>query len=193
MNTTAISFSYAKDSMNHRGLLLMNYFINFSSIIKINLPICDSNRPDGQVPRQLDVIDQKIRKSDTLVFAIPEYSGHYSVGFKNFMDWLVVKSNYNADLGQEYCLTDKTIYVITFTPSKKGAGDRHFDMTKELIEKLGGKVKKMYVKNDCWDNLQPDNLNFVEKESKEILRTTMKNEVNGWIKKYNDWNDKWKN
>ncbi len=171
----------------------MNYFINFSSIIKINLPICDSNRPDGQVPRQLDVIDQKIRKSDTLVFAIPEYSGHYSVGFKNFMDWLVVKSNYNADLGQEYCLTDKTIYVITFTPSKKGAGDRHFDMTKELIEKLGGKVKKMFVKNDCWDNLTPKNYSFVENECKQILRKNMKNEVNGWTKKFNEWDSKWKN
>tara|TARA_E500000178_G_C16877337_1_gene687307 strand:- start:606 stop:1073 length:468 start_codon:yes stop_codon:yes gene_type:complete len=155
--------------------------------------MCNVNGPDGEIPKELDELHDKIIKSDKLVFAIPEYSGHYSVGFKNFMDWLVVKSNYNADLGQDYCITNKSIYVITFTPSKKGAGDRHFDMTKELIEKLGGKVKKMYVKNDCWDNLQPDNLNFVEKESKEILRTTMKNEVNGWIKKYNDWNDKWKN
>jgi len=66
-------------------------------------------------------------------------------------------------------------------------------MTKELIEKLGGKVKKMYVKNDCWDNLTPNNHQFVEKESKEILRTTMKNEVNGWIDKFNEWDKKWKN
>ena len=109
------------------------------------------------------------------------------------MDWLVVKSNYNADLGQEYCLTDKTIYVITFTPSKKGAGDRHFDMTKELIEKLGGKVKKMFVKNDCWDNLTPKNYSFVENECKQILRKNMKNEVNGWTKKFNEWDSKWKN
>ena len=191
--TTAISFSYSDDSMNYRGLRMMNHFINFDNLITINLPMCNVNGPDGEIPKELNELHDKIIKSDKLVFAIPEYSGHYSVGFKNFMDWLVVKSNYNADLGQDYCITDKSIYVITFTPSKKGAGDRHFDMTKELIEKLGGKVKKMYVKNDCWDNLQPDNLNFVEKESKEILRTTMKNEVNGWIKKYNDWNDKWKN
>ena len=193
MNITAISFSYSDDSMNYRGLRMMNHFINFDNLIRINLSMCNVNGPDGEIPKELDELHDKIIKSDKLVFAIPEYSGHYSVGFKNFMDWLVFKSNYNADLGQDYCITNKSIYVITFTPSKKGAGDRHFDMTKELIEKLGGKVKKMYVKNDCWDNLQPDNLNFVEKESKEILRTTMKNEVNGWIKKYNDWNDKWKN
>ena len=191
--TTAISFSYSDDSMNYRGLRMMNHFINFDNLIRINLSMCNVNGPDGEIPKELDELHDKIIKSDKLVFAIPEYSGHYSVGFKNFMDWLVVKSNYNADLGQDYCITDKSIYVITFTPSKKGAGDRHFDMTKELIEKLGGKVKKMYVKNDCWDNLQPDNLNFVEKESKEILRSSMKDEVNGWIKKYNDWNDKWKN
>ena len=190
---TAISFSYSDDSMNYRGLKLMNHFLNFDNLIRINLPICNVNGPEGKTPKELDELSEIISKSDKLVFAIPEYSGHYSVGFKNFMDWLVVKSNYNADLGQDYCITDKSIYVITFTPSKKGAGDRHFDMTKELIEKLGGKVKKMYVKNDCWNNLVPNNLNFVEKESKEILRSSMKDEVAGWIEKYNDWNDKWKN
>ena len=190
---TAISFSYSDDSMNYRGLKMMNHFIDFDNLIRINLPMCNVNGPDGKIPKELDKLDEKISKSDKLVFAIPEYSGHYSVGFKNFMDWLVVKSNYNADLGQDYCITDKSIYVITFTPSKKGAGDRHFDMTKELIEKLGGKVKKMYVKNDCWQNLVPNNLSFVEKESKEIIRKTMKNEVGGWIEKYNDWDNKWKN
>ena len=190
---TAISFSYSDDSMNYRGLRMMNHFINFDNLIRINLPMCNVNGPDGKIPKELDELHNKISESDKLVFAIPEYSGHYSVGFKNFMDWLVVKSNYNADLGQDYCITDKLIYVITFTPSKKGAGDRHFDMTKELIEKLGGKVKKMYVKNDCWDNLVPNNLSFVEKESKEIIRKTMKNEVGGWIEKYNDWDKKWKN
>ena len=190
---TAISFSYSDDSMNYRGLRMMNHFINFDNLIRINLPMCNINGPDGKIPKELDELHNKISESDKLVFAIPEYSGHYSVGFKNFMDWLVVKSNYNADLGQDYCITDKSIYVITFTPSKKGAGDRHFDMTKELIEKLGGKVKKMYVKNDCWDNLVPNNLTFVEKESKEIIRKTMKNEVGGWIEKYNDWDNKWKN
>ncbi len=190
---TAISFSYSDDSMNYRGLKLMNHFLNFDNLIKIDLPICNVNGPVGQTPKGLDDLDEKIKNSNKLIFAIPEYSGHYSVGFKNFMDWLVVKSNYNADLGQDYCITDKSIYVITFTPSKKGAGDRHFDMTKELIEKLGGKVKKMYVKNDCWDNLTPNNYQFVEKESKEILRTTMKNEVNGWIDKFNEWDKKWKN
>ena len=191
--TTAISFSYSDDSMNYRGLKMMNHFINFDNLIRINLPMCNVNGPDGKIPKELDELDEKISKSNKLIFAIPEYSGHYSVGFKNFMDWLVVKSNYNADLGQDYCITDKSIYVITFTPSKKGAGDRHFDMTKELIEKLGGKVKKMYVKNDCWDNLVPNNLSFVEKESKEIIRKTMKNEVGGWIKKFNEWDNKWKN
>ena len=189
---TAISFSYSDDSMNYRGLEMMNHFINFDNLIRINLPICNVNGPEGKTPKELDELSEIISKSDKLVFAIPEYSGHYSVGFKNFMDWLVVKSNYNADLGQDYCITDKSIYVITFTPSKKGAGDRHFDMTKELIEKLGGKVKKMYVKNDCWNNLVPNNLNFVEKESKEILRSSMKDEVAGWIEKYNDWDNKWK-
>ena len=112
MNITAISFSYSDDSMNYRGLKMMNHFINFDNLGRINLPICNVNGPDDKTPKELDKLHDTISKSDKLVFAIPEYSGHYSVGFKNFMDWLVVKSNYNADLGQDYCITDKSIYVM---------------------------------------------------------------------------------
>ena len=94
--TTAISFSYSDDSMNYRGLRMMNHFINFDNLITINLSMCNVNGPDGEIPKELNELYDKIIKSDKLVFAIPEYSGHYSVGFKNFMDWLVVKSNYKV-------------------------------------------------------------------------------------------------
>ena len=83
------------------------------------------------------------------------------------MDWLVVKSNYNADLGQDYCISDKSIYVITFTPSKKGAGDRHFTMTKELIEKLGGKVKNV-CKKLMLGKFIPTNYSFVKKNVNKL-------------------------
>ena len=84
------------------------------------------------IPKKVEELDNKLKESDALVFSIPEYTGHYSVGFKNLMDWLVVKAYYNADLGQKYSISNKPVYVITFTPAKKGTGDRHFDMTKEL-------------------------------------------------------------
>ena len=50
----------------------------------------------------------------------------------------------------------------------------------------------MFVKNDCWNHLLPDNYKFVEKECKEILRKDMEDEVSGWKAKYKEWNDKWK-
>ena len=46
---TAISFSYSDDSMNYRGLKLMNHFLNFDNLIRIDLPICNSNKPDGKI------------------------------------------------------------------------------------------------------------------------------------------------
>ena len=193
MNITAISFSYSDDSMNHRGLLLMNRYLNFKHIIKMNLPMCNSNKPDGDIPNSVETLDRKLKESDVLVFAIPEYTGHYSVGFKNLMDWLVVKAYYNADLGQQYSISNKPVHVITFTPAKKGVGDRHFDMTKDILTKLGSQVKNMWVKNDCWENLTPNNHKFIEKECKKILKKDMKDEVGGWQQKYNDWNNKWKN
>jgi len=192
MNTTAVSFSYSESSMSYRGLLLMDHYIKFSNIIKLDLPICNSNRPDGIIPKEVEAIDNILSKSDKLVFSIPEYTGHYCVGFKNLMDWLVVKAYYNADLGQQYSISNKEIYVISFTPVKKGAGDRHFDMTKELLEKLGGNVKKMFVKHDCWEKLVPDNYKFVESESKEIINKNMLDQVSDWQKKYNEWDSKWK-
>ena len=33
------------------------------------------------------------------------------------MDWLVVGKQYNASLGQNYSISDKPVYVITFTPA----------------------------------------------------------------------------
>lgn len=192
MNITAVSFSYSENSMSYRGLLLMDHYIKFSNIIKLDLPICNSNRPDGIIPKEVEAIDNILSKSDKLVFSIPEYTGHYCVGFKNLMDWLVVKAYYNADLGQQYSISNKEIYVVSFTPVKKGAGDRHFDMTKELLEKLGGNVKKMFVKHDCWEKLVPNNYKFVESESREIINKNMLDQVSDWQKKYNEWDSKWK-
>ena len=66
-------------------------------------------------------------------------------------------------------------------------------MTKDILTKLGSQVKNMWVKNDCWENLTPNNHKFIEKECKQILKKDMKDEVGGWQQKYNDWNNKWKN
>ena len=202
MKIVGVSFSYSKDSMAYRGLTLMDNFLNFEKLIKIDLPMCDSNEPNGVVPDSVSEFCKSLELADVIVFSIPEYTAHYSAGFKNAMDWLVVKSNFNATLGKGYAISNKPVYVITFTPTFKGAGHRHFEMTTHLLEKLGANVVKCFVKNNGWDNVIPGNFGFVEEEATAILNTThkplqvkeedMTKEVPTWNIDYNNWNKKWK-
>lgn len=202
MNIVGVSFSYSDNSMNYRGLTLMHHHIGFSDIIKLDLPVCNSNKADGVIPQVVEKFDKRLEKSDILVFAIPEYTGHYAHGFKNAMDWLVVGKHYNASLGQQYSISDKPIYVITFTPALSPTGGRHFDMTKHLLtEKLGADVKSMYVKNNCWEELLPNNYDFVRRECNDILscknfkstekRNDMSEHINDWTERYKQWDKKW--
>jgi len=203
MNIVGVSFSYSNQSMGDRGLSLMHHYLNFSDIVYMNLPICNSNNPNGDVPLEVEVFNSRISKADILVFSIPEATGHYSAAFKNAMDWLVVKSNFNADLGQRYSISNKPTYVITFTPVHKEAGSRHFDMTHHLLqEKMGVDVRGMFVKNRGWENIVPENYEFVYDECVQILntkieptpesKTDMTAEVPIWNQQYNEWNLKWK-
>ena len=77
-------------------------------------------------------------------------------------------------------------------------------MTKHLLEKMGGQVVKTYVKNDCWDNLHKDNVDFIKEECEYIdtfkknLVTIEKKKPKQWKTKdemlisYNRWLEKWK-
>ena len=130
-------------------------------------------------------------------------TAHYCSGFKNAMDWLICASNYNADLGQDGPFFNKPIYVITFTPSYKNAGNRHFEMTKHLLQdKMGGIVYNSFVKNDGWNQCIPDNTEWLQKEREEIFNTVMPKPVKTddgwkdmpkkWIESYKIWDEKWK-
>jgi len=197
-----ISFSYAKNSMNARGLTLMN-LDNVYDMTYFDMPICNVNIADGNVPPSVHNFIKVLKDADILVFAIPENTAHYGSGFKNAMDWLICASNYNADLGQDGPFFNKPIYVITFTPAYKPAGDRHFDMTKHLLQdKMGGIVYNSFVKNGGWNECVPDNYEWIRKEREEIYNTTMpephpriddwQDMPNKWIEQYKIWDNKWK-
>jgi NAD(P)H-dependent FMN reductase len=203
MNIVGVSFSYSDQSMGDRGLSLMDHYLNFSDIIHMDLPICNSNNPNGDVPIEVELFDHRLSVADILVFSIPEATGHYSAAFKNAMDWLVVKSNFNADLGQRYSISNKPTYIITFTPVHKNAGNRHFDMTRHLLrDKMGVDVRDMFVKNRGWENIIPNNCKFLHEECVQILNTKtvqpaiskedMTVEVPIWNQQYSEWNLKWK-
>ena len=172
-NVVGVSFSHASNSMNTRGLKLLE-LDSVYDMKYFDMPICDSNCCNGKVPHAVHRFIEVLSDADVLVFAIPETTGHYGSGFKNAMDWLIVASNFNADLGQDGPFFNKPLYVITFTPSHKDAGGRHFDMTKHLLQdKMGGIVYNSFVKNSGWHECIPNNTKWVQTEREEIYNTIM--------------------
>ena len=63
-----------------------------------NMPLCNSNKSDGNVPEGVNKFIKVMRDADILVFAIPEATGHYAAAFKNAMDWLICESKFNSDI-----------------------------------------------------------------------------------------------
>ena len=204
MKIVGISFSGADNSMSLRGLRLMDNFIDFHNIVRPDLPIVDNISPDGVVPGAVELLWNQMEEADGFVFAVPEYTGHYSAHFKNVMDWLVVKSNFNADLGTSYPFSFKPFYVVTFTPSgNKEIGGRHFEMTNHLLTKMGGLAQGHSVMNACWKYLLPNNPEFVKDLSQKVLdkfntyesverkENSVSDTVSNWNQQYEDWEEAW--
>ena len=207
MKICAVNFSYSKDSMGLRGLQLLDQCYPFDALLNVadyNIPVCDSNKADGVVIPEVDRMFDDMCGYDAYVFSVAEYSGAYCVGFKNIMDWFVVKTFYNSTLGQDYPFTNKPIATVTFTPTTTN-GDRHFDMTAKLLDKLGGTVVVSHVFQDGWNTVRPDNSNLFADDYKYIreqLQTvepkyfeTYNNahkDAQRWISVYENWNNEWK-
>ena len=66
MKLSAISFSYANNSMQTRGLTLLHERLKFNTIFDVrNIPVCDSNKSDGNVPLSVIEFDNiKIEKTE---------------------------------------------------------------------------------------------------------------------------------
>ena len=210
IKVVGISFSYADNSLQTRGLQLLdelNVFDKVCDMTDFDMSICNSNKSDGNVPQSVNKFVDVLNNADVLVFAVSEATGHYSAGFKNAMDWLVVKSKFNAKLGTNYAITNKPIYVVTFTPTKyEPNGARHFDMTTQLLEKLGANVVKSHVINDSWETVIPKHTaaiqgvyndltsflsSYTPHSSTHILETDDNSGLK-WLNAYNDWDNKWK-
>lgn len=207
MNICAVNFSYAENSMGLKGLQLFNDIQPFAKLINVtdyNIPVCNSNRADGEVPECVHNMFNDMNGYDAYVFSVAEYSGAYCVGFKNIMDWFVVKTFYNSTLGEGYPFTNKPIVVLTFTPTINN-GDRHFEMTSKLLSKLGATVADSIVMQDGWNTVLPDNSDaFIVHHQQMInsLNTCVVNTVDvhpkaqrdaqRWVTKYEDWDNAWK-
>ena len=201
----AINFSYSNNSMQDRGLSLMKNFIPFHACYNMsdfNLPICNTNKPNGHVPIEVKNFDAALNDADAYVFTISEMISTYCSSFKNAMEWLVCNIGDKEDLSS-YSISHKPLVVCTFTPSYKN-GARHINETRKVLYQLNCDVKKFYTFNYCWENLVPGNYKFVEKESNEILEILNQDyedkgitqhqgvrSMSSWLSQYDEWNKKW--
>lgn len=208
MKVLGVSFSYANNSLQTRGLKLLQEKLDMQVVdmLDFNMPMCNSNKSDGLVPNSVEQFVSALEQADVLIFAVSEATSHYCAGFKNAMDWLVVKAKFNARLGTDYAITDKPVFVVTFTPTtKRPNGARHFDMTTELLEKLGADVKECHLINDSWKTVIPGGFNAVKSVYSAVnsflgsytpnsTKTRCKDDYSSltWLKTYNEWDLAWR-
>lgn len=207
MRVCAVNFSHSTDSMGMRGLELLNNCKPFDKLINVidyDIPVCDSNKADGVVPQPVIDMFNDMCGYDAYVFSVAEYSGAYCVGFKNIMDWFVVKTYYNISLGDGYPFTNKPIAVVTFTPTIE-SGHRHFPMTQYLLDKLGGTVATSVAFTNGWNTVVPNNHEHFRHDYESIINSlthcnitavdlcaNAKANAQQWINVYERWNNEWK-
>ena len=203
----AVNFSCSPKSMQSRGIKLLNKFIPFYKVVNLgdfNIPILDTNMADGNVPDSVIRFDKALIDADAYVFFISEMMGGYSGTFKNAMDWLVVKTNYDKDLNIPYSISHKPLYSVTFSPSYKNCG-RHAEYIKTLLKMFQVIYHSHIVFNRGWEKCIPDNYEWVKKgaeiinnelskpyeKKNKITESTDVRTICKWIHLYNDWDKKW--
>jgi NAD(P)H-dependent FMN reductase len=198
MSVLALSTSAVPDSLNYRGLLLLDKHCGFDKVdclSNYDIPVVNVNGIEEQIPKSVTAALNEMYKHEKFVFAIPEFTGMMSSSTKNLLDWLVVTTNMNLEHGKGYPFTDKHVIILTFTPSGDEGGSRHFEETKEIFKKLGANVTYMECFNDCWNTVVPGNEQHFEEAGKRIKNYLSYEEDNsGYFKnKYIKWNTQWKN
>ena len=203
----AVNFSYSPKSMQGRGITLLNKFIPFHKVVNLrdyNLPVLDSNMADGRVPDCVIEFDKALIDADAYVFCVAEFMGGYCGQFKNAMDWLVVKTNYDKDLSIPYSISHKPMYSVTFSPSYKNGG-RHADMMKDLLANFQVINHGHVVFNRGWENCVPNNFEWVQQQAEkmyEVLNAPYekKNDITEhtdvrtickWLHLYEEWDNQW--
>ena len=192
----ALSTSQCPQSLNYRGLQLLNDNCNFTKVdclSKYDIPVVNVNGMNNKIPKVVEDLIQSMYVYDKFVFAIPEFTGMMSSSTKNLLDWMVVATNMNLGHGKGYPWTDKHVIIVTFTPSGDEAGARHFAQTKDIFKKLGANVIYMEAFTNGWTHVVPNN-------EKHFLDAAMR--INNYIAyspnksehfevAYNNWNKEW--
>lgn len=198
MTVYAVNFSHAKNSMGMRGIWCLDMeFDNIINLADYNIPVCYSNNADGVVPNVIEHIFEGMKGADQYVFVVSEAAGDYPAGFKNLMDWFVVKTQFNSSLGTTYPFSNKPVALVTFTPSLE-VGHRHHEKTGALIEKLGGTLSGTYTFRDGWATVVPGNkldatdiINDLNSTVVEVKEEQPNPNTQRWVTGYREWDQKW--
>jgi NAD(P)H-dependent FMN reductase len=197
MSLLSLSTSHAPNSLNYRGLLVLNELTNMGTIDGLHnydIPVVNVNGMDEKLPPDVKRLLDRMFEFDQFIFAIPEFTGMMSSGTKNLLDWVVVATNMNLDHGGGYPWTDKHVILVTFTPSGTEGGGRHMKQTSEIFTKLGARVKHTEVFTNGWETVIPGNTEPFKVAVNRInnYMTYNPNKAKGFKHDFNNWNDKWK-
>ena len=171
MKTFALGCSASPDSINYKGLTLLNYWCKFDkldSLSNYNIPVINTSASDGIVPKDITVLIDIMHNYDKFVFAVPEMTEQMGAAFKNFLDWLVTKYYMNWSLGKSYPFSKCDTILLTFTPSGEEGGNRHFPQTIKILNKLGANIVYSKCFNDSWEHVIPNNYEYFKDEAKII-------------------------
>jgi NAD(P)H-dependent FMN reductase len=196
MSLLSLSTSAAPNSLNYRGLLVLNELIDMGFIDGLHnykLPVINVNGMNEKIPKEVLRVIDHMHKFDRFIFAIPEFTGMMSASTKNLLDWLVVATNMNLDHGKGYPFSDKHVILLTFTPSGSEGGGRHMPQTKEIFKKLGANVIHTEIFNYGWENVIPGNTEPF-KESADRINNYLSykpNQSKAFEEKYLKWDFLW--
>tara|TARA_B110000977_G_C11011519_1_gene467870 strand:- start:122 stop:709 length:588 start_codon:yes stop_codon:yes gene_type:complete len=191
----ALSTSQAPNSINYRGLQLLNCgFDKIDCLANYDIPVVNVNGMDAIVPESVTSLLNNMYDYDKFVFAIPEFTGMMSSSTKNILDWAVVISNMNLEHGKGYPWSDKHVILLTFTPSGDEGGSRHMAQTKEIFKKLGANVIHTDVFTYGWKHVVPGNEKYFLEASDKIKNYLLYKASNkDYFKtEYMKWDEKWK-
>lgn len=196
MSLLSLSTSSAPNSLNYRGLLVLNELVDLGTINGLHnydIPVINVNGMNKTLPYDVKRIIDYMHQFDEFIFTVPEFTGMMSASTKNLLDWLVVATNMNLDHGKGYPFSDKRVMIFTFTPSGSEGGNRHMAQTKTIFQKLGANVIHTEVFNNCWNTVIPGNTEpFVEAANRINNYLNYKpDQAKTFQEKYDEWDKKW--
>jgi len=116
---------------------------------------------ENGIPDIIKELREKIKKSEGLVIASPEYNGSITALLKNTIDWISRR--------EKKILMDKPILLLSTSPGK-GAGKGVSKYLYEIMPRWGGKIITNFSLPEFDKNFDVKNKEIITSEYKEELK-----------------------